>query len=113
VFILNNRYMGMVRQWQEMLHDGRYSHSYSEALPDFVKLAEAFGCTGLRVSDPAKLDDTILEMLATEGPVVCEVLVDQMENCFPMIPSGRAHNDMILTAAEGRSRIAAEGRALV
>ncbi|MHB1207762.1 MAG: biosynthetic-type acetolactate synthase large subunit, partial [Rhodospirillaceae bacterium] len=113
VFIINNRYMGMVRQWQEMLHGGRYSHSYSEALPDFVKLAEAFGCTGLRVGDPAKLDDTIRKMIATDGPVVCEVLVDQAENCFPMIPSGRAHNDMILTAAEGRSRIAAEGRALV
>jgi acetolactate synthase-1/2/3 large subunit len=114
VFILNNRYMGMVRQWQEMLHEGRYSHSYSETLPDFVKLAEAFGCAGLRVSDPAKLDDIIREMIATPGPVVCEVLVDQTENCFPMIPSGRAHNDMILSAAESRAqRIVAEGRALV
>ena len=96
VFIINNKYMGMVRQWQELLHGGRYSESYSEALPDFVKLAEAFGCVGMRVSDPKKVDDTIKEMIAIDRPVVCDVIVDQKENCFPMIPSGKAHNEMIL-----------------
>ena len=114
VFIINNQYMGMVRQWQEMLHGGRYSHSYSEALPDFVKLAEAFGCTGLRVSDPARVDDTIREMLATPGPVVVDVCVDPRENCFPMIPSGRAHNEMILSADDAAGmRVSDEGLALV
>ncbi len=114
IFILNNQYMGMVRQWQELMHGSRYSQSYSEALPDFVKLAEAFGCTGLRVSDPAKLDDTIRRMMATDGPVLCDVHVDPAENCFPMIPSGRPHNEMMLSAADdGFSRVSAEGRALV
>ena len=96
VFILNNQWMGMVRQWQELLHGGRHAHSYSESLPDFVKLAEAYGATGLRVSDPAELDDTILRMIDTPGPVVVDVRVSPTENCLPMIPSGRAHNDMIL-----------------
>ncbi len=114
LFIINNRYMGMVRQWQEMLHGARYAHSYTEALPDFVKLAEAFGCAGLRVSDPAYLDRTILDMLATPGPVVCEVAVDPKENCFPMIPPGKAHNEMILSAEDaGARRITGEGLALV
>ncbi len=114
VFIINNKYMGMVRQWQELLHGGRYSESYSEALPDFVKLAEAFGCAGLRVSDPAKVDDTIREMMAIDRPVVCDVVVDQTENCFPMIPSGKAHNEMILGSGETAEKaITGEGRALV
>jgi acetolactate synthase I/II/III large subunit len=96
VFIINNQYMGMVRQWQELLHGSRYSESYSESLPDFVKLAEAYGLAGLRVQDPAKVDDTIKEMMAIKGPVMVDVCVDQKENCFPMIPSGAAHNEMIL-----------------
>jgi acetolactate synthase-1/2/3 large subunit len=96
IFILNNEYMGMVRQWQELLHGGRYSHSYSEALPDFVKLAEAFGAKGIRCSDPALLDAAIEEMINYDGPVIFDCLVDKVENCFPMIPSGKAHNDMLL-----------------
>ena len=90
IFILNNQYMGMVRQWQELLHGGRYSESYMESLPDFVKLAEAFGAVGLRCHDPAKLDDTIKQMIDIKKPVVVDVLVDKTENCFPMIPSGAA-----------------------
>jgi acetolactate synthase-1/2/3 large subunit len=96
IFILNNEYMGMVRQWQELLHGSRYSESYSESLPDFVKLAEAYGAHGIRCSDPAKLDDAIREMIAYPGPVIFDCLVEKMENCFPMIPSGKAHNEMIL-----------------
>ena len=96
VFILNNSYMGMVRQWQELLHGGRYSESCSEALPDFVKLAEAYGGHGVRCSDPADLDAAILEMIDTPGPVIFDCIVDKQENCFPMIPSGKAHNEMIL-----------------
>ena len=96
IFILNNQYMGMVRQWQELLHGGRYSESYMESLPDFVKLAEAFGAKGLRCHEPDKLDETIKEMLALKHPVIVDVLVDQKENCFPMIPSGAAHNEMLL-----------------
>jgi acetolactate synthase-1/2/3 large subunit len=96
IFILNNEYMGMVRQWQELLHGGRYAESYSAALPDFVKLAEAYGCHGIRCSDPADLDRAIVEMIDCPKPVVFDCLVDKMENCFPMIPSGKAHNEMIL-----------------
>src|SRR5579885_2205145 len=96
VFILNNQYMGMVRQWQELLHDGRYSHSYSDALPDFVKLAEAFVAHAIRYTDPSLLDETIMEMIDTPKPVVFDCVVDQTENCLPMIPSGKAHNEMIL-----------------
>jgi acetolactate synthase-1/2/3 large subunit len=96
VFILNNEYMGMVRQWQELLHDGRYSESYTAALPDFVKLAEAFGAHGIRCSDPAQLDDAIIEMIETPKTVVFDCVVDQTENCLPMIPSGKGHNEMIL-----------------
>ncbi|MGE3475097.1 MAG: acetolactate synthase 3 large subunit [Rhodospirillaceae bacterium] len=114
VFILNNQYMGMVRQWQELMHGGRYAHSYSEALPDFVRLAEAFGWTGLRVSDPAKLDETIGKMMAADGPVIVDVHVDPNENCFPMIPSGKPHNEMMLSATDqGFANVTAEGRALV
>jgi acetolactate synthase-1/2/3 large subunit len=96
VFILNNQYMGMVRQWQELLHGGRYSESYTDSLPDFVKLAEAYGGRGMRCSDPAELDDAILEMIDSPTFVLFDCLVDQKENCFPMIPSGKAHNEMIL-----------------
>ncbi|MGO9741575.1 MAG: acetolactate synthase 3 large subunit [Roseiarcus sp.] len=96
VFILNNQYMGMVRQWQELLHGGRYSESYTDSLPDFVKLAEAYGGHGIRCEDPADLDRAILEMIDTPKAVIFDCLVDQKENCFPMIPSGKAHNDMIL-----------------
>jgi acetolactate synthase-1/2/3 large subunit len=100
VFILNNEYMGMVRQWQELLHGGRYSHSYSDSLPDFVKLAEAYGGKGIRCDDPANLDAAIAEMLAYEGPVIFDCIVSKDENCFPMIPSGKAHNQMILPDVE-------------
>jgi acetolactate synthase I/II/III large subunit len=96
IFILNNQYMGMVRQWQELNHGGRYSESYSASLPDFVKLAEAFGATGLRASKTSELDQVIERMIATPGPVIVDVAVDPAENCFPMIPSGAAHNEMLL-----------------
>jgi acetolactate synthase I/II/III large subunit len=115
IFILNNEYMGMVRQWQELLHGGRYSSSYSEALPDFVKLAEAYGGHGIRCSDPAKLDAAIMEMIETPRPVIFDCLVAKEENCFPMIPSGKAHNEMILNdfAGDTKSVIDAKGRELV
>ena len=96
IFIINNRYMGMVRQWQELLHGGRYSHSYSEALPDFVKLAEAYHAHGIRCERPADLDAKIREMIEVKKPVIFDCVVDPAENCFPMIPSGRAHNEMLL-----------------
>lgn len=96
IFILNNEYMGMVRQWQELLHGGRYSESYSHSLPDFVKLAEAYGAHGIRCSDPNELDAKIMEMIDTPRPVIFDCLVSKEENCFPMIPSGKAHNEMIL-----------------
>jgi acetolactate synthase I/II/III large subunit len=96
IFIINNKYMGMVRQWQELLHGGRYSHSYSEALPDFVKLAEAYHAHGIRCERPADLDAKIREMIEIKKPVIFDCVVDPTENCFPMIPSGRAHNEMLL-----------------
>jgi acetolactate synthase-1/2/3 large subunit len=96
IFILNNQYMGMVRQWQELLHGNRYSESYSEALPDFVKLAESFHAVGLRAEKVEDLDRVIAEMLATDKPVIADICVDQKENVFPMIPSGAAHNEMLL-----------------
>lgn len=96
IFILNNSYMGMVRQWQQLLHGGRYSQSYSEAMPDFVKLAEAFGAVGIRCNDPAELDASIMRMIDSNKPVIFDCIVDQEENCFPMIPSGKAHNEMIM-----------------
>ncbi|MDB5539238.1 MAG: Acetolactate synthase large subunit [Devosia sp.] len=96
VFILNNERMGMVRQWQDLLHGGRYAHSYSESLPDFVKLAEAYGGKGIRCSDPKLLDAAIQEMLDYDGPVLFDCLVEKHENCLPMIPSGKPHNEMIL-----------------
>jgi acetolactate synthase-1/2/3 large subunit len=96
VFILNNEYMGMVRQWQELLHGGRYSESYSASLPDFVKLAEAYGAVGIRCSKPGDLDAAIKDMIDVDRPVVFDCVVDKEENCFPMIPSGKAHNEMLL-----------------
>jgi acetolactate synthase-1/2/3 large subunit len=113
VFILNNEYMGMVRQWQDLLHGGRYSQSYSEALPDFVKLAEAYGAKGIRVSDPADLDEAILEMINSPVPVIFDCLVDKKENCYPMIPSGAAHNEMILGDDEDGAEVTEEGKMLV
>lgn len=98
IFILNNQWMGMVRQWQELLHGERYSQSYTESLPDFVKLAEAYGGIGLRATTPAELDDVIEQMMKTDKVTIVDVCVDQKENCFPMIPSGKAHNEMILAA---------------
>ncbi len=95
-FILNNFYMGMVRQWQELLHGSRYSESYMESLPDFVKLADTFGMAGLRATKPSEVDDVIGEMLSIDGPVIVDMHVDQKENCFPMIPSGAAHNEILL-----------------
>ncbi|GAB4196554.1 MAG: acetolactate synthase 3 large subunit [Thalassobaculales bacterium] len=114
VFILNNQWMGMVRQWQELIHGGRYSESYTEALPDFVKLAEAFHAKGLRATKVAELDGVIAEMLATDGPVIADICVDQKENCFPMIPSGAAHNEMLLGPADrAQSQVSEEGMVLV
>ncbi|HTV88196.1 MAG TPA: acetolactate synthase 3 large subunit [Stellaceae bacterium] len=113
-FILNNQYMGMVRQWQELLHGGRYSESYTAALPDFVKLAEAFGAKGMRVERPGELDDAIREMIETPRAVVLDVAVDQTENCFPMIPSGAAHNEMLLGPADKAEQpVSEEGMVLV
>jgi acetolactate synthase-1/2/3 large subunit len=96
VFILNNQYMGMVRQWQELLHGGRYAESYTHSLPDFVKLAEAYHAVGIRCEKPGDLDGAINEMIGINKPVLFDCVVDQNENCFPMIPSGRAHNEMLL-----------------
>ena len=100
VFILNNRYMGMVRQWQEMFHGSRYSESYMDSLPDFVKLAEAYGMTGLRCDKIENVDATIKEMLAIKGPVIVDMLVDQNENVYPMIPAGAAHYELVLGPGE-------------
>src|SRR4051812_3002397 len=114
IFILNNKWMGMVRQWQELLHGGRYSESYSDALPDFVKLADAFGAKGLRADKVSELDDVIAKMLATPGPVIVDVAVDERENCFPMIPSGAAHNEMLLGPEDQTAKpISEEGMVLV
>lgn len=112
-FILNNERLGMVRQWQELLHGERYSHSWSESLPDFVKLAEAFGCKGIKCSDPKDLDDAIMEMIRYDGPVIFDCLVEKHENCFPMIPSGKPHNEMLLGEAETQGVIKAGGAVLV
>ncbi|MGB4108076.1 MAG: acetolactate synthase 3 large subunit [Alphaproteobacteria bacterium] len=98
VFIMNNQWMGMVRQWQELLHGERYSESYTDSLPDFVKLAEAYGGIGLRAETPQELDGVIQEMMKTDKVTLVDVRIDQKENCFPMIPSGKAHNEMILAA---------------
>jgi len=115
IFILNNQYMGMVRQWQELLHGGRYAESYSHSLPDFVKLADAYHAVGIRCDKPADLDDAIREMIGIDKAVIFDCVVDQAENCFPMIPSGRAHNEMILgDAAESlEEAITEEGKVMV
>jgi acetolactate synthase-1/2/3 large subunit len=114
IFIMNNKWMGMVRQWQELLHGGRYSESYSDALPDFVKLADAFGATGFRAEKVSELDGVIAKMLATPGPVIVDCAVDEKENCFPMIPSGAAHNEMLLGPEDQAARpVSEEGMVLV
>ena len=114
IFILNNQYMGMVRQWQELLHEKNYSESYSEALPDFIKLAEAYGCKGIKAETPSELDEKINEMVQFDGPVIFDCRVDPNENCFPMIPSGKPHNQMILGPSEKEeNKITGKGKALV
>ena len=114
IFILNNHYMGMVRQWQELMHGNRISESYMDSLPDFVKLAESFGAHGLRATKPQELDDMILEMMKIKGPVIFDVCVDQTENCFPMIPSGATHDQMLLSSEdECDSDVAEDGMVLV
>jgi acetolactate synthase I/II/III large subunit len=115
IFVLNNQYMGMVRQWQELLHGGRYAESYTHSLPDFVKLAEAYHAVGIRCEKPADLDGAIEEMIKVDRPVIFDCVVDQNENCFPMIPSGRAHNEMILgdTGESVEDAITEEGKVMV
>jgi acetolactate synthase-1/2/3 large subunit len=113
IFIINNQYMGMVRQWQQLLHGGRYSHSYSEALPDFVKLAEAYGVVGIRATKPSELDEKINEMINVTRPVLFDCVVDQTENCYPMIPSGAAHNEMILNDSQDDAKVSEAGKVLV
>tara|TARA_B100000579_G_scaffold360561_1_gene317858 strand:- start:1184 stop:2950 length:1767 start_codon:yes stop_codon:yes gene_type:complete len=114
IFILNNEYMGMVRQWQELLHEKNYSESYSAALPDFVKLAEAYGCVGIRAKTPDELDQKIEEMVNTKKPVIFDCLVDPHENCFPMIPSGKPHNQMLLGPKDqSENKITGKGKELV
>ena len=112
IFILNNEYMGMVRQWQELLHDKNYSESYTEALPDFVKLAEAYGAVGIRAKTPDELDEKIKEMINSDQPVIFDCLVDKQENCYPMIPSGKPHNQMLL-GPEDEKDVSDEGKTLV
>jgi acetolactate synthase-1/2/3 large subunit len=115
IFIVNNQYMGMVRQWQELLHGGRYAESYSHSLPDFVKLAEAYHGVGIRCEKPGDLDAAIMEMITIDKPVIFDCVVDQQENCFPMIPSGRAHNEMLLggAAEDIEDAVTEEGKMLV
>jgi len=113
IFILNNQYMGMVRQWQELLHEKNYSESYTAALPDFVKLAEAYGCVGIRANKPDELDGKIAEMLSVNKPVIFDCVVDKVENCYPMIPSGKAHNQMLLGEQDEEDEISDEGKVLV
>ena len=113
IFILNNEYMGMVRQWQELLHDKNYSESYTEALPDFVKLAEAYGAVGIRAKTPNELDEKIKEMINTDKPVIFDCVVDKVENCYPMIPSGKPHNQMLLGPEDEKEEVSDEGKTLV
>jgi acetolactate synthase-1/2/3 large subunit len=113
IFILNNQYMGMVRQWQELTYAGRYSESYSDSLPDFVKLGEAYGWKGILIEKPGELDDGIAAMLDHDGPVIVDCRVAKLANCFPMIPSGAAHTDMMLQAAEVTGEMDDEAKALV
>ena len=113
IFILNNEYMGMVRQWQELLHDKNYSESYTEALPDFVKLAEAYGAVGIRAKTPDELDEKIKEMINIDKPVIFDCVVDKVENCYPMIPSGKPHNQMLLGPEDEKEEVSDEGKTLV
>ncbi|WP_273756299.1 acetolactate synthase 3 large subunit [Bartonella sp. MM73XJBT] len=117
IFILNNQYMGMVRQWQQLLHGNRLSHSYTESMPDFVKLAQAYGAMGIHCSKPDELDDKIQQMIDCDKPVLFDCLVDNLENCFPMIPSGCAHNEMLLPDEASEEAVAnavsSEGKILV
>ena len=113
IFILNNKYMGMVRQWQELLHEKNYSESYTAALPDFVKLAEAYGCVGIQATKPEELDDKINEMINIKEPVIFDCRVDPAENCFPMIPSGKPHNQMLLGPEDEKEEVSDEGKTLV
>ena len=113
IFILNNEYMGMVRQWQELLHDKNYSESYTEALPDFVKLAEAYGAIGIRAKTPDELDEKIKEMITSDKPVIFDCVVDKQENCYPMIPSGKPHNQMLLGPEDEKEEVSDEGKTLV
>jgi acetolactate synthase-1/2/3 large subunit len=117
IFILNNQYMGMVRQWQQLLHGNRLSNSYTEAMPDFVKMADAFGAHGIRCEKPGELDAAIQEMIDVKKPVLFDCRVANLANCFPMIPSGKAHNEMLLpdeaTDEAVANAIDAKGRQLV
>jgi acetolactate synthase-1/2/3 large subunit len=113
IFIVNNQYMGMVRQWQELLHGGRYSESYMNSLPDFVQLAQAYGAHGIRIQHPGELEEGIQEMITHDGPVIVDCVVDQKENCFPMIPSGEAHNEMILGPEDEPSEVSEEGKVMI
>lgn len=117
IFILNNQYMGMVRQWQQLLHGNRLSHSYTEAMPDFVLLAQAYGAHGIRCEKPGDLDGAIKEMIEVKKPVIFDCRVAALANCFPMIPSGKAHNEMLLpdeaTDEAVANAIDAKGRELV
>ena len=114
IFILNNEYMGMVRQWQELLHEKNYAESYTAALPNFVKLAEAYGCVGIQAKTPDELDEKIKEMININQPVIFDCVVDKHENCFPMIPSGKPHNQMLLGPKDGeKEEVSEEGKVLV
>jgi acetolactate synthase-1/2/3 large subunit len=113
VFILNNEYLGMVRQGQELLHGGRYAESHVDALPDFVKLAEAFGAVGLRATRPDQVDGVIAEMLAADKAVIADIRVDKTECCFPMIPSGAAHNEILFGPGGEGKPVSEDGMVLV
>ena len=117
IFILNNQHMGMVRQWQQLLHGNRLSHSYTESLPDFIKLAEAYGWVGMKCEKPDELDGAITEMINTDAPVIFDCRVAALANCFPMIPSGKAHNEMLLgedvSDEDVGSAVSEEGKVLV
>ena len=113
ILILNNNFLGMVRQWQELLYGGRYSESYSDSLPDFVKLAEAYGARGLRAFKPEDVDPVIEEMLNSDQLTIADIVVDETENCFPMIPSGQPHNKMLLGEASTQDAIDSTGAVLV
>ena len=113
IIIANNGWQGMVRQWQELLHDKNYSESYTEALPDFVKLAEAYGAVGIRAKTPDELDEKIKEMIKTDKPVIFDCVVDKVENCYPMIPSGKPHNQMLLGPEDEKEEVSDEGKTLV